>query len=105
MRVHSLAHLQKAELINLQDTTGRDYSVDDFVSFIRPSYHDMAVGKIVRFTPKSIKVLELDSKVDVTGRVVVNPGKVVSEHTVRPGHATIINETAATWIYLPWSVE
>lgn len=93
----------KSPQVPFHDSTGREYSVDDFVSFIRPFYHDMAVGKIVRFTPKSIKVLELDTEIDVTGRLVIRPSKHATEHTVRPGHATIMNETANTWIYIPWA--
>lgn len=89
--------------IPMKDCTGREYAVEDFVSFIRPFYHDMAVGKIVRFTPKNIKVMEMKTEIDVTGRLVVRPFANREEHTVRPGHATVINETAATWLYIPWA--
>jgi hypothetical protein len=87
----------------MKDCTGREYTVEDFVSFIRPFHHDMAVGRIIRFTPKCIKVLELNTAIDATGRMVAQPGKYNTEHTVRPGHATIINETADTWLYIPWA--
>lgn len=88
---------------SMKDCTGREYAVEDFVSFVRPSYHDIAVGRVVRFTPKNIKVLELKTETDATGRLVIRPGKWTSEHTVKPDHATIINETAATWLYIPWA--
>lgn len=87
----------------MKDCTDREYTIGDFVSFIRPFYHDMAVGKVVRFTPKNIKVLELKTEVDVTGRLVAKPSHRSEEHTVRPGHATVINETADTWLYIPWA--
>lgn len=87
----------------MKDCTGREYAVEDFVSFIRPFYHDMAVGKVVRFTPKNIKVLELKTEPDATGRMVVRPASRSEEHTVRPGHATVINETAETWLFIPWA--
>jgi hypothetical protein len=97
--------MSKSDTINvsgMKDCTGREYSEGDFVSFIRPFYHDMAVGKIVRFTPKSIKVLELKTEIDVNGKLMVKPQNFNQDHTVRPSHATIINETADQWIYIPW---
>ena len=87
----------------MKDCTSREYAVGDFVSFIRPFHHDMAVGKVVRFTPKNIKVLELKAETDATGRMVVRPANFSDEHTIRPGYATVINETAATWLYIPWA--
>jgi hypothetical protein len=86
----------------MKDSTGREYAEGDFVSFIRPFHHDMAVGKLIRFTPKSIKVLELKTEIDVNGKLVAKPQNFNQDHTVRPGHATIINETADTWLYIPW---
>lgn len=87
----------------MKDCTGREYQLDDFVSFIRPYYHDQAIGKVIRFTPKCIKVLEFKSEVDVNGRLIVKPANYNPDHTVRPNHATIINETADNWIYIPWA--
>lgn len=97
--------MSKAAIDNvngMKDATGREFSEGDFVSFIRPSYHDMAIGKLVRFTPKNINVLELKTEIDVNGKLIVKPSKYNQDHTVRPGHATIINETASQWIYIPW---
>jgi hypothetical protein len=98
--------MSKDDTINssgMKDCTGREYTEGDFVSFIRPFYHDQAIGKLIRFTPKCIKVLELKSEVDVEGKLVVKPQNYNPDHTVKPGNATIINETSAEWLYIPWA--
>lgn len=86
----------------MKDATGRVYAEGDFVSFIRPYYHDMAVGKVIRFTPKCIKVIEHKAEIDLNGKMIVKPANYNPDHTVKPENAAIINETAESWIYVPW---
>ena len=40
----------------MKDFFGIEVEVGDTVVFIEPRYHNLCVGKIVRFTPKGIRV-------------------------------------------------
>lgn len=98
--------MSRKDFINsseMKDPTGRVYSEGDFVSFIRPFYHDMAIGKVIRFTPKCIKVLELETAIDLNGKMIAKHRNFNPDHTVKPENAVIINETAESWIYVPWA--
>ena len=41
----------------VKDIIEQEVTVDDWVAYIRPYYHNLAVGRIVKFTPKMVRVL------------------------------------------------
>ena len=40
----------------VKDRLKQDLKLGDWVVYVRPSWHDLGVGKIVKFTPKKIRV-------------------------------------------------
>lgn len=40
----------------MRDFLGNELQIGDFVAFTRPGYRGLCVGKILAFTPKSIRV-------------------------------------------------
>ena len=41
----------------VKDIIDQEVTIDDWVAYIRPYYHNLAVGRIVKFTPKMVRVL------------------------------------------------
>jgi hypothetical protein len=41
----------------VKDIIEQEVTVDDWVAYIRPYHHNLAVGRIVKFTPKMVRVL------------------------------------------------
>ena len=41
----------------VKDIMEQELAVGDWVAYIRPNYHYLAVGRIVKFTPKMVRVL------------------------------------------------
>jgi hypothetical protein len=40
----------------VKDRLNQDLKLGDLVVYVRPYWHDLGVGKIVKFTPKKIRV-------------------------------------------------
>ena len=40
----------------VKDRLQQDLKLGDWVVYVRPSWHDLGVGKIIKFTPKKIRV-------------------------------------------------
>lgn len=41
----------------VKDIMEQEVTVGDWVAYIRPYYHTLSVGRIVKFTPKMVRVL------------------------------------------------
>ena len=39
-----------------KDRLQQDLKLGDWVLYVRPTYHDLGVGKIIKFTPKKIRI-------------------------------------------------
>lgn len=85
----------------MKDCVGNEIAIGDFVSFIRPAYHDMKIGRVVRFSPKNVKVEALISEKDITGEIIIRDADKGFAMTIRPENLTVINETASKWTYIP----
>lgn len=86
----------------MKDVTGREIKIDDFVSFVQPGRHIMAIGMVTGFTPKNIKVKNLDVSTGFDDEPVLTERPKVRSypHTVRPNFVTIINETVSTFTFI-----
>ena len=52
------SNTRKHKMTNIvKDIIEQEVTVDDWVAYIRPYYHNLAVGRIVKFTPKMVRVL------------------------------------------------
>lgn len=40
----------------MKDFIGNELALGDFVAFTRPGYRDLTLGKIIKFTPKKIRL-------------------------------------------------
>lgn len=50
----------------VKDIMEQELAVGDWVAYIRPNHHNLAIGRIVKFTPKMVRVLHKGkSKMDM----------------------------------------
>lgn len=60
----------------MQDFLGRELQLGDFVIFKNPGYSDLTLGKVVKITPKMVR-LEYKSRYGEKDSTVINSGDTV----------------------------
>jgi len=61
----------------MKDFVGQDLNEGDYVAFIRPLYRQLVLGKIIKLTPKKVRVEYKPHWSDKMDDSVVDPSDVV----------------------------